>query len=40
MQLFEITNSILKKNIFFQKTFSKMKKQITFFTSKDNTLRI
>jgi len=40
MQLFEITNSILKKKIFFKKLFKKMKKQMTFFTSKDNNLRI
>ena len=40
MQLFEISFSILKKKKKIQKTFSKMKKQMTFFTSKDNTLRI
>ncbi len=38
MQLFEISFSILKKKNFFQKTFSKTKKEMTFFTSKDNPL--
>ena len=40
MSNFEIWISILKKKIFFQKTFSKMKKQMTFFISKDNTIRL